>query len=46
MSAVVKKEQASTDKTHTADELRNVNLNLTGFQKLALLAQQVLGKQH
>src|SRR5699024_11950176 len=36
MSAVVKKEQTSADKTHTADELRNVNLKLTGFQKVGI----------
>ena len=44
MSAVVKKEQASTDKTHTADELRNVNLNLTGFQKVGIIGPTGAGK--
>src|SRR5699024_5210415 len=44
MSAVVKKEQTSADKTHTADELRNVNLKLTGFQKVGIIGPTGAGK--
>ena len=44
MSGIIKKEKTNTDNTHTADELRNVNLNLTGFQKVGIIGPTGAGK--
>lgn len=45
MTGVVKNKKSSAQTSHTVDELQNINLNLTGFQKLVLLVQQAQVKR-
>ncbi|MDK6747991.1 ATP-binding cassette domain-containing protein, partial [Citrobacter sp. UMB8248A] len=44
MSGVVKKKSKPKVNKHTADELRNINLSLTGFQKVGIIGPTGAGK--
>ncbi len=44
MSGVVKKETLAKSDIHTADELHDINLNLTGFQKIGIIGPTGAGK--
>ena len=44
MSGVVKKETLAKSDINTADELHDINLNLTGFQKVGIIGPTGAGK--
>lgn len=44
MTGVVKNKKSSAQTSHTVDELQNINLNLTGFQKVGIIGPTGAGK--